>query len=51
MVVYTYTGMGADGTYAYYCGVPIRDLSQADYDALTTDQQAQVASGVIYTHA
>ena len=50
MVVYTYTGMGADGSINYYCGVPPRDLSQADYDALTAAQQAQVASGIIYQH-
>ena len=50
MVVWTYTGALPDGSLQYYDGVAPRSLTQADYDALTPAQQAQVSAGIIYQH-
>jgi len=42
-----YTG-DRDGERRFYEGVPARDLSEAEYAALTPEQRRLVDSGVIY---
>jgi hypothetical protein len=41
--------IGTEG--AHYSGIPARDLSQADYDALDTDQRAIVRASTAYDYA
>jgi hypothetical protein len=41
--------IGTEG--AHHSGIPARDLSQADYDALDTDQRAIVRASTAYDYA
>lgn len=42
---YRYVGAGS-----FYHGIPARDLSQAEYEALTEDQRKLVREGSLYRH-
>jgi hypothetical protein len=45
-IAYRYTG--GDPMQAHHSGIPARDLSKAEYDALDTEQKATVRSSPIY---
>lgn len=40
-----------DGQGGHHSGIPARDLSAADYDALTTEQRATVRASKLYGYA